>query len=372
MVRAAEVGVWARNRTFRSVSLLVLVARPPDRGLLRPGPLIAHERSLGEWVGDVDVEVAGVGVVHRRGHVLPVVGERRRGLLGGGEDDRRPVADQLQRRAKRFHRQQRGDVRALGLIACHLRELAMLERQLGRRVELDLLGLAERALGEGREPADRLDLVAEQLQPRGAVLGRAEDVEDAAAHRELAPVLDLVGALVARLDQELGDVGEVDLLAAVEDEALAGAAAASGTASASATADATTTGCSLLVARCSAGSWLRLSTVEGVQGADAKADQVRRRRQVRLVPGPPRGVVADPSRRQVRAEGAGQVAGADVVGGDHQRRAVGERLIGIEQGGEQVRPDRARRAQVDRLAGSESGRRGRRIARRRARCRAVP
>ena len=95
----------------------------------------------------------------------------------------------------------------------------MLERQLGRRVELDPLRLAERALGEGREPADRLDLVAEQLEPGGPVLGRAEDVEDAAADRELAALLDLVGALVAGLDQQLGDVAEVDLLALVEDEA---------------------------------------------------------------------------------------------------------------------------------------------------------
>ena len=95
----------------------------------------------------------------------------------------------------------------------------MLERELGRRVELDPLGLAERALGEGREPAHRLDLVAEQLEPHGALLGRREDVEDAAADRELAALLDLVDALVAGLDQQLGDVAEVDLLAAVEDEA---------------------------------------------------------------------------------------------------------------------------------------------------------
>ena len=94
----------------------------------------------------------------------------------------------------------------------------MLQRQLGRRVELDPLRLAERALGEGREPADRLDLVAEQLEPRRAVLGRPEDVEDVAADRELAAVLDLLDPLVARLDQQLGDVAEVDLLALVQDE----------------------------------------------------------------------------------------------------------------------------------------------------------
>ena len=47
-----------------------------------------------------------------------------------------------------------------------------------------------------------------------------EDVEDPAADRELAALVDLVDALVAGLDQQLGDVAEVDLLAAVEDEAV--------------------------------------------------------------------------------------------------------------------------------------------------------
>src|SRR5436190_209952 len=78
---------------------------------------------------------------------------------------------------------------------------------------------AQRALREGRKPADRLDLVPEQLEARGAVLRRAVDVEDVAADRELAAVLDLVDALVAGLDQQLGDVAQVDLLALVEAEA---------------------------------------------------------------------------------------------------------------------------------------------------------
>ena len=72
----------------------------------------------------------------------------------------------------------------------------MLERELGGRRELEALGVAQRALREGREPADRLDLVAEQLDPRGALLGRREDVEDPAADRELPALVHLVGALV--------------------------------------------------------------------------------------------------------------------------------------------------------------------------------
>jgi hypothetical protein len=74
------------------------------------------------------------------------------------------------------------------------------------------------------------------------------------------------------------------------------------------------------------------------------------------VAGTPRRVVADPARLQVGAERPGEVAGADVVGGDDERRAAAERVVGIEQRGEQVRPDRARRAHVDRLAGPDRGR----------------
>ena len=85
---------------------------------------------------------------------------------------------------------------------------------------------------------------------------------------------------------------------------------------------------------------------------------MRRRREVGLVAGAARGVVADPAGRQVGAEGPGEVAGADVVGGDHQRRAARERLVGVEQGSEQIRADRAGCAQVDRLAGPDPGREG--------------
>jgi hypothetical protein len=47
-------------------------------------------------------------------------------------------------------------------------------------------------VGDGREPAQRLDLVAEQVNPDRALLGGRVDVEQATADRELPPVLDLV------------------------------------------------------------------------------------------------------------------------------------------------------------------------------------
>ena len=275
--------------------------------------------------------------------------ERRADLLGGGEHDRRRLADQIERGAERVDGQDLGDARALAvLLGGDLRQLAVLERELGGGVELDPLGLAERALGEGREPADRLDLVAEQLQPSGPILGRAEDVEDVAADRELTAVLDLVDTLVAGLDEQLGDVAEVDLLTAMKDEALG-----------------TKRGVGHRLGQCHGrGDDHRLIVSgrgrgrERIERADAQADEMRRRRQMRLVAGAARRVVANPPRGQIGAERPGEVASANVVGGDDQRRPIGERLVGIEQGGQQIRPDRARSAQVDRVAGLDLGRDG--------------
>ena len=101
-----------------------------------------------------------------------------------------------------------------------LGQLAVLGRQLGGGRDLDLLGVAERALGEGREPPQRLDLVAEQVDADGAVLGRREHVEQPAADRELAAVLDLVDALVAGRDEVARGLVEVDQLALAQREAV--------------------------------------------------------------------------------------------------------------------------------------------------------
>ncbi len=61
----------------------------------------------------------------------------------------------------------------------------------------------ERALRERREGAHRFDLVAEELDAQRFAAGGREDVDDAAAHRELAAVVDAVDALVARERERL-------------------------------------------------------------------------------------------------------------------------------------------------------------------------
>ena len=81
----------------------------------------------------------------------------------------------------------------------------------GDRVPDGLLG----ALARRVELADRLDLVAEELDANGAVGLRGMDVEDAAAHRELAGLLHDRHARVAgghqRLDEDVAIEGLADL-----------------------------------------------------------------------------------------------------------------------------------------------------------------
>ena len=248
-----------------------------------------------ERLGDVDVEAPRLLLVDRRGDVLPVVAERPGDLLGRGDRDQRPLGHQVERGE---------EVRRVDLIP-------VLGRQLGRRGQLHPLGVAERALGEDREPAQRLDLVAEQLDPDRPLLGRRVDVEDPAADGELAALLDLVDPLVAGVGEQHGDVLEVDLSPLCSARA-SGRSDGSGTVSASAIALATTTARGI---------------GEGVQRGDPQAGEVRRRIEVGLEGRPARGIEVDRPRGEERPEVRGQVAGRAVVRGDDQDRP-GPRAVG--------------------------------------------
>ena len=68
---------------------------------------------------------------------------------------------------------------------------------LARGLEIAALELRERALREHGEARDPLDLVAEQLDAHGLGARRREDVEDVAAHGQLAAIADALDARVA-------------------------------------------------------------------------------------------------------------------------------------------------------------------------------
>ena len=306
------------------------------------GPAQSQGCSGSQRLGHVHVEALGVLGVDRGRHVLPVVVERPLDLRGVGDDDRGLGGNQVEDGAEALQRQQLGDVRTLPVLHRDLGQLAVLQRQLRGRRELDPVAVTERALGEGGEPADRLDLVAEELQAGGPFLGGGEDVEDPAAQGELATLLHLVGALVSGLDEELGDLPEIDLLANRQGEP-PGAQGGVG---------------HRLGQRHRAGNHHRgldpaLPSGERIERGDAQPDEVRRWCEVRLVAGAAGGVEPRPPGRQVRVQLAGEVAGSDVVGRHEERRAAGQAIVRLDERGEEVRRDRGRRLGANGLAAGE-------------------
>ena len=78
----------------------------------------------------------------------------------------------------------------------------------GRRPQAVGRGLQGALVGD-LEVADLLDRVAPELDPQRVLLGRREDVEDAAADRELAALLDQLDPGVAGGDQPVDDLVQV-------------------------------------------------------------------------------------------------------------------------------------------------------------------
>ncbi len=79
----------------------------------------------------------------------------------------------------------------------------------GSRVQADALHRAERPLRIHREAAQALDLVSPELDPDRVVLGGREDIDDAAAHREISGVFHLVPAGVSQCRQSADELLEV-------------------------------------------------------------------------------------------------------------------------------------------------------------------
>ena len=210
-----------------------------------------------------------------------------------------------------------------------LGQLAVLGRELGGGRDLDAVGLPQAALGEGREPAQRLDLDVEQVDADGALLGRRVDVEQAAADRELAAVLDLVDALVAGGDELLGGLVEVDQVADAQHEAVRAQLRVRDLLATARWREITTTGCSEPSG----------VSVSASSAADAQADEVRRRREVGLVGDAAARVVADgpraPARRAGRRRGRarrGRRRRRSAPGGGRPGRRARRRRTGAATG----------------------------------------
>ena len=226
-------------------------------------------------------------------------------------------------------RQQLGDVRPVLLASTRdLGQLAVLGRELGGGRDLDAVGLPQAALGEGREPAQRLDLDVEQVDADGALLGRRVDVEQAAADRELAALLDLVDALVAGGDELLRGLVEVDQVADAQHEAVRAQLRVRDLLATARSREMTTTGCSEPSG----------VSVSASSAADAQADEVRRRRQVRLVGDAAARVVAD--RAAGAARRAGPRARSRAARSSPTTTSVGRAGVLVGQRGDDERPQR--------------------------------
>ena len=287
-----------------------------DRLVLRDraeADLGSFAEGLRDLVG-LDVEVVGVLVVEGGADVLPVVGQGGADLLVGGDDERRVLRGEVEERLEAVDGQQLGDVGpVVGVLERgDLGEFAVLGGELGGGGDLDALRLAEAALGEGGEPAERFDLDVEEVDADGAVLGRRVDVEQAAADRELAAVLDLVDALVAGGDEVAADLVEVEELPDLQREGVR-----------------SELGVGDLLAERDRGDdddrrlLLRVVVArvfeQGIERGDAEADEVRRRREVRLVRDAAARVEADGPRREPVSEVGGEVTGLAVVAGHDER-----------------------------------------------------
>ncbi|CAB4926681.1 unannotated protein [freshwater metagenome] len=306
-LRAGEVA--GRQVAGLGVQLQVLVLQQAHDPQLGATVELLHDR-LGPHV-----QVPGVLVVEGGADVVPLVPQRGLDLLVGDDDHRGVLRHQVEERAEAVDGQEARDVGALLALLRRLQGVGdlvapVLRGELGGRGHVDPVQLAEGALGVDGERADRLDLDVEEVHADRVVLRRREDVEDAAADRELAAVVDLVHAGVPAGDEVLRAVVEVQQLARPEAEALR--------------------------AQRGIGDGLRqggggghdhgqlgLAVVlrqERVERGDAHADEVRRRGEVRLVRHAARGVEPHGPRVQPGAQVAGQLARGLVVRGHDERR----------------------------------------------------
>ena len=103
--------------------------------------------------------------------------------------------------------------RAAAVLVVSQRGLVGVDGALGGRVDDGFLDRVQRPLREGREGAHRLDLVAEELDPERLPAGRGEDVEEPAAHGDLATVVDPFHPLVPRAHERASEPLRAVLLA---------------------------------------------------------------------------------------------------------------------------------------------------------------
>ncbi|MNQ31127.1 hypothetical protein D3C85_444920 [compost metagenome] len=111
------------------------------------------------------------------------------------------------------------DVEALAETSAKVRDRLLLQRKLAGRQQLDRGHLVDRALGFRIEGAQGFDLVVEQVDAKRLLAAHREQVDQGAAHGELAVLVDRVDAAVTRRFQAAAHVVDVELLAGIQHQA---------------------------------------------------------------------------------------------------------------------------------------------------------
>src|SRR5205823_4630967 len=185
-----------------------ILATQPRELVLGLGETTRRER------GSLRVEAERLPLRQLREHRRPGEVDRREALLLPRRLDLVGRPDEVGRTVERRHEvdgRPRGR-RLLVLVRAEV-ELDELAPPLGRGVDRRLVDLTERTLREGRERADLLDLVAEELDAERLAARGRENIHEAAANREVATLLDTLHAFVAGGRQLLREQVDPRLLA---------------------------------------------------------------------------------------------------------------------------------------------------------------
>ena len=209
-----------------------------------------------------------------------------------------------------------------------------------RRSPQAVLGDLQRPLVGDREVPDLLDVVAEEVDPQRVLLGRREDVDDAAADRELTAPLDQVDPAVRRAGEPGDHVLQLHGVADVQlDRAQVGQTGDLRLQHGPDRRDQDLDRPGRLVGR--------VRVHQAPQYGEPPADGVGPGRQPLVRQRLPGRVVGDRAGLDQALQRLGQLLGLAERRGDREHRAVGAEPLGRERG-QQDRTDRAGRAQVER------------------------
>ena len=338
-----DVGGWQRKRVggggrrFGGDRQARQVLQRDEEGFVGQEKLLGRQHRAGAVALEQVVARAGVlpelgdrarhVAVQQHRRVGRQVIEERRGVV---EEQRQVVLDTsrgdavgdvlVDRRPRRIA------LEGFAEAAAESRAALVVERELARRQQADLLGRIHRALRVGVEGLDALDLVIEEVDAEGQRRAHREQVDQPAAHRELARAHHLSHVGVAGECHLRLELVDVEFLALLEEEGVGGQVARRCQA----------------VERGGGGHQhdVGLAAADRVERGQTLGDQVLVRRKAVVGQGFPVGQQVRAQARRGPGDLVQQALGVERVGGDHHQHAAAAGELGdgqrIGRAGERV------------------------------------